>query len=567
MRPVPDRGPPVGATCAADGVDCVTAGMDELSNRAIGRRIAALRVERGWSQEWLASQVGMTQSVLSRIEAGKREARAIELERLARALGVGPDDLLAGAGEASVSAALPWAAVPAAGPLDEVARATVEPRLSPVEALLCPEAGEGEGRGLPRFGRASFSDMGSRPAPAADVRGRPTLSAGTRSRPSPLGGPPGAPTVFTDVVRDYFRLRALTAESERWRPVPWETTVDSLGRRRPSAGPSTAVGGRVGAAAARNQPPDRYARLWRHELGIGVDGPVPDLVALFEDSGIAEVVVARLEGDRPVCATLSVPGTGPSGMSVGSPESAVGGRDLGLDASQRAGGTGMVDFIFVNAARPVILQRYALAHAFAHLVLGHGDVVDARIEWSRATPPEAEANDFAEEFLAPVNAVSRWYDRHGDPQPSVDVLLDLADAFGITAWAALYRSRAAGRLGRKPQAILTRELRRRQWTLLPEQSFRGGLRDTLSTLSEEAPLPLPGAVGIGGVPAPVTREGGATPVPGEPAAPAVLRVPARMRFWALQALRGGRLSLERAAAALHQTAAALEADLERLGVG
>lgn len=116
--------------------------MDELSNRAIGRRIAALRVERGWSQEWLASQVGMTQSVLSRIEAGKREARAIELERLARALGVGPDDLLAGAGEASVSAALPWAAVPAAGPLDEVARATVEPRLSPVEALR-PGGGRG----------------------------------------------------------------------------------------------------------------------------------------------------------------------------------------------------------------------------------------------------------------------------------------------------------------------------------------------------------------------------------------------------------------------------------------
>lgn len=247
---------------------------------------------------------------------------------------------------------------------------------------------------------------------------------------------------------------------------------------------------------------------------------VPDLVALFEDSGIAEVVVARPEDDRPVCATLSVPGTGASGMSVGSPASAGRWTGPGLDASQRAGGTGMVDFIFVNAARPVILQRYALAHAFAHLVLGHGDVVDARIEWSRATPPEAEANDFAEEFLAPVNAVSRWYDRRLRPAAVLaDVLLDLADFFGITAWAALYRSRAAGRLGRKPQALLTRELRRRQWTLLPEQSFRGGLRDTLSTLSEEAPLLPPGAVGIGGVPAPVIREGGATPVPGDHAAP------------------------------------------------
>ena len=54
-----------------------------------------------------------------------------------------------------------------------------------------------------------------------------------------------------------------------------------------------------------------------------------------------------------------------------------------------------VPFIFVNAARPVVLQRLALAHAFAHLVLGHGDVVDERVEWSRNVPPEAAANDFA----------------------------------------------------------------------------------------------------------------------------------------------------------------------------
>ncbi len=74
-----------------------------------------------------------------------------------------------------------------------------------------------------------------------------------------------------------------------------------------------------------------------------------------------------------------------------------------------------VPFVFVNAGRPVVLQRFALVHAFAHLVLGHGDVVDESIGWSRANPREAAANDFAEEFLAPVRAVDRWYGRRAGP--------------------------------------------------------------------------------------------------------------------------------------------------------
>jgi Zn-dependent peptidase ImmA (M78 family) len=67
-----------------------------------------------------------------------------------------------------------------------------------------------------------------------------------------------------------------------------------------------------------------------------------------------------------------------------------------------------VPFLFVNAARSVILQPYALAHVFAHLALGHGNVVDRRTEWARTNPREAAANDFAEEFVAPARAVSRW---------------------------------------------------------------------------------------------------------------------------------------------------------------
>jgi hypothetical protein len=200
--------------------------------------------------------------------------------------------------------------------------------------------------------------------------------------------------------------------------------------------------------------------------------------------------------------------------------------------------------VFVNAARPVVLQRFALAHAFAHHVLGHGDVVDGRIEWSRNVPPEAAANDFTEEFLAPVRAVQRWYERRDLPRGvRVQDLLDLANAFGISAWSALYRSRAAGRLHGKQFHVLRGEMQRREWELLPRQAYLGGLRDTLAHLTPGEALP-PGAYG----------------------APAVLRVPAPMRSWALAALAGGRLSLEDAAALLHLGAGALAEQLALMGL-
>jgi hypothetical protein len=193
----------------------------------------------------------------------------------------------------------------------------------------------------------------------------------------------------------------------------------------------------------------------------------------------------------------------------------------------------------------VVLQRYALAHAFAHLMLGHGDVVDQRIEWSRNNPREAAANDFAEELLAPVRAVRRWYERHpaAERRPSVETLLELGNAFGVSAWAALYRSRAAGRLPGKQFHVLSGEMRRQEWQLLPRQAFLGGLRDTLTHLTPGEVLP-PGAYGP----------------------PAVLRVPAAMRAWALQAVRRGLLSLEEAAAALRLDAGDLEEQFARLGL-
>ena len=206
--------------------------------------------------------------------------------------------------------------------------------------------------------------------------------------------------------------------------------------------------------------------------------------------------------------------------------------------------SGGVPFIFVNAARPVLLQRFALAHAFAHLVLGHGDVTDQRIEWSRNIPPEAAANDFAEEFLAPVRAVQRWYERREVSRwVRLEDLLDLGNAFGISAWSALFRSRAAGRLQGKQFHVLRGELKQHEWELLPRQAYLGGIRDTLTHLTPGDCLP-----------------------PGRYGGPAVLRVPAAMRSWALAALQGGRLSVEDAAALLRVEPSGLAEQLARLGL-
>ena len=221
---------------------------------------------------------------------------------------------------------------------------------------------------------------GRRPAPTPDAR-PPPASAVCRRRPP--------------VARDWFTLRALADAPE---PAQrWSTGHSAEGKPE-----------RVAHAAASLRPGappgdvlyDRVARFWRSELHVDPDdGPLPDLVPLLEDGYGAQVIVARVA--RPA----------PRGDRL---------RRVDRPAADRPVAAAFTDagvpFIFVNAARPVVLQRFALAHAFAHLVLGHGDVVDQRIEWSRNVPPEAAANDFAEELLAPVRAVQRWYERRAAPR-------------------------------------------------------------------------------------------------------------------------------------------------------
>ena len=512
--------------------------MRDEHQQSIGRVIARLREEQGWSQRELATWVGLDQSAVSRIEAGRRRVSARELQRFVDAFHVSADALLSGVAgveiqtmDASQPGAPPppLAAAPArqspAGQLDveDLAEATWPPAHGFVGAAAM---GSGDPAAVAReHGDIAAQTDGEEYSifPAEDYvapgRGdlqdrtlRMSLHASRDSLPEPrlTGLPPEVPAV----VRSWFELRRLAGGGQP--ALAWSTGHSAEGRPARFADPvQPAARGSLGGDVLY----DRVARFWRSEFHVEPDdGPLPDLVTLLEDGLGVQVIVARVAGletdsvgtDRPVCAALTASG---------------------------------VPFLFVNAARPVVLQRFALAHAFAHLVLGHGDVVDDRIHWSRNNPREAAANDFAEETLAPVRAVERWYERRGEPRPELDTLLALGNAFGISAWAALYRSRAARRLHPKQFGKVNADLRRREWELLPEQAFLGGLRDTLTHLTPRECLPR-----------------------GEYGRPAVLRVPALMRSRALAAVRDGRLSLEDAAHLLQTGARELAAQLARFGL-
>jgi transcriptional regulator with XRE-family HTH domain len=59
-----------------------------------GRRLAALRKERGWSQEQLALESGLARSYLGGVERGQRNISLQNICRLARTLSVPPSALL-----------------------------------------------------------------------------------------------------------------------------------------------------------------------------------------------------------------------------------------------------------------------------------------------------------------------------------------------------------------------------------------------------------------------------------------------------------------------------------------
>ena len=354
------------------------------------------------------------------------------------------------------------------------------------------------------------------------------------------------PPLFAAVVRDALEVEAL-AGSDAEPHLP--------GFTRPS--PFAAL------PHAMHGDPVRLARFWRHELGVGDEGPLPDLVPLVEAAGV-DVVHARLDSDTPhgACALVAAPwvdGARGAAQSVGA-------------AADGATAAAVRPFVFVNGfQRPVALQRFALAHEFAHLALGHGEAYDERLDWSGRSRRETDANAFAEEFVAPLPAVRRWFEMDGeaagsravacDPAASpadpaaqsavtsdqLDLIVRLANHFGVSFWVARYRAKAAGILsGPTHLRALDQQLRAREAQVIPRQLFLGGLRDTLSVLTAES------RPGQSRNPWRIAPDG--------------VRVPGRMRAQVLALLEAGAVPLEQAAAWLRIGLADLRAQLEQFGV-
>lgn len=58
-----------------------------------GRRLSALRKERGWSQERLALESGLARSYVGGVERGQRNIAVLNILKLARTLACDPGDM------------------------------------------------------------------------------------------------------------------------------------------------------------------------------------------------------------------------------------------------------------------------------------------------------------------------------------------------------------------------------------------------------------------------------------------------------------------------------------------
>jgi transcriptional regulator with XRE-family HTH domain len=71
--------------------------FDDARLKALGAAITQLRKDRQTSQEALALQANIDRSHMGKIERGERNVTALNLLRIADALGIKASDILAGA--------------------------------------------------------------------------------------------------------------------------------------------------------------------------------------------------------------------------------------------------------------------------------------------------------------------------------------------------------------------------------------------------------------------------------------------------------------------------------------
>ncbi|MGO8685193.1 MAG: ImmA/IrrE family metallo-endopeptidase [Thermoleophilia bacterium] len=195
----------------------------------------------------------------------------------------------------------------------------------------------------------------------------------------------------------------------------------------------------------------------REALGVGGDGPIPDILMLIEDAGRVPVTILRLPGGI----------AGAYGRKQDHP------------------------FIFVNSEESLVRRRFTLAHEFGHHVLRHRgsfDTVDD-LTVGASSPAEVQANYFAAAFLAPTRAVFSWVQVHEADPRDLGTVVKLAHYFHVSASAALYRLDSAGLLRQGDKQRLTEALNQGEHTALRRRLALPDDHDSLSEIDAYSRVP------------------------------------------------------------------------------
>jgi Zn-dependent peptidase ImmA (M78 family) len=241
---------------------------------------------------------------------------------------------------------------------------------------------------------------------------------------------------------------------------------------------------------------------YRVQIGLDLRGPIPDLLHVIEDVVGLAVGIIDL----------------PSGVSGA------------YTREERQG------FAFVNVNDSVVRQRFTLAHELAHHAYQDTAIIDAEsnVFGSPKSMRERRANIFAAEFLIPLQAVSAWMEARGETEVDLRLVVELASFFRVSAKTALIRLQldrfvdSNGALGRTLDAAIESKEHRRL-------ARRLGIEEAPDALSN------------------INRLG-------------VQRAPAKMWEYAVVGYERGLLTVERIAQATHKTAAAVQGELDDLGI-
>lgn len=70
--------------------------MSQTMRKKFGKRIRELRLEKGWSQEQFADEVGVHRTYIGAVERGEQNIALDNIERVAKRLGITVEELFRG---------------------------------------------------------------------------------------------------------------------------------------------------------------------------------------------------------------------------------------------------------------------------------------------------------------------------------------------------------------------------------------------------------------------------------------------------------------------------------------